>query len=77
MPYITPASMNTRMMVRATFTPDTLAASSLEPTANIFFPKVVLFQITHITAVKITAYRTYLGMATPPMVNKVPVIRER
>ena len=52
-PYITPASTNTIKIVINTFTPDTLAASSFEPTANIFLPNFVLFQITHIIAVKI------------------------
>ena len=33
-PYITPASTNTIKIVINTFTPDTLAASSFEPTAN-------------------------------------------
>ena len=42
-------------MVRKTLTPETFAASSLEPTANMFLPKVVLFQMTHISAVRITA----------------------
>ncbi len=41
------------MIVRMTLTPDTFAASSFEPTANIFFPKVVLFQITHMMTVRI------------------------
>ena len=72
-----PASTNTRIMVRDTLTPDTLAASSLEPTANIFFPKVVLFQTIHITAVSTMAYSTYLGTATLPILNRVPVTRER
>ena len=36
MPYITPARINTMRIVTKTFTPETLAASSFEPTANIF-----------------------------------------
>lgn len=38
------------MIVFVTFTPETLAPG-FEPTANIFLPKRVLFQITHIIAV--------------------------
>ena len=53
MPYITPARINTMRIVTKTFTPETLAASSFEPTANIFLPNFVLFQTTHITAVRI------------------------
>ena len=63
-PYITPASVKTRMVVAATFTPETFAASGLEPTANMFLPKVVLFQTNHITTVITMAYHTKLGMGT-------------
>ena len=52
------------MVVFITFTPDTLAASGLEPTANIFLPKVVLFQMNHIRATMIAAYNTYHGTVT-------------
>ena len=41
--YITPANVWTRTVVRKTFTPETLAASAFEPTANMFLPNVVLF----------------------------------
>ena len=36
------------MVVINTFTPETRAASSLAPRANMFLPKVVLFQMNHI-----------------------------
>ena len=49
------------MVVAATFTPETFAASGLEPTANMFLPKVVLFQTNHITTVITMAYHTKLG----------------
>ena len=67
------------MVVFITFTPDTLAASGLEPTANIFLPKVVLFQMNHIRATMIAAYNTYHGTVTlevpSPKVKKLPVTK--
>ena len=67
--------MKTPMMVIITFTPETRAASSLEPTANMFLPKAVLFQTTHISAVTISASSTYMGttvkMAVP--LGRTPV----
>ena len=46
------------MMTIVTLTPDTRAASSLEPTANMFLPKVVLFQMNHMMAVTMIAKAT-------------------
>ena len=43
------------MIVMVTFTPDTRAASSLLPTANMFLPNVVLFQMNHMITVTIAA----------------------
>ena len=57
-PYIAPAREKTRMVVASTLTPETRAASSLEPSANIFLPKVVLFQINQIIAVSKMAKMT-------------------
>ena len=71
-PYIAPARVWTITVVQNTLTPETLAASALEPTANMFLPKAVLFQMNHISATKITAYSTYHGMeifAPEPVVN--------
>ena len=58
--------MNTPMIVAMTFTPETRAASSLEPTANIFLPKVVLFHTTHMMAVTKIASTTYIGTEVVP-----------
>ncbi len=49
----------------------------LEPTANMFLPKVVLFQTTHISPTRIREYSTYIGTRTPAIVNSVPVTRSR
>ena len=57
-PYIAPARAKTRTVVISTLTPDTRAASSLEPRANIFLPKVVLFQMNHMTAASRMANHT-------------------
>ena len=46
------------MVVANTLTPDTRAASSLAPRANMFLPKVVLFQMNHMMTVRITAIHT-------------------
>ena len=48
-PYIAPARVWTMTVVQNTLTPETLAASALEPTANMFLPKAVLFQMNHIS----------------------------
>ena len=45
------------MVVLITLTPDTFAASGLEPTANMFLPKVVLFQMNHTTTIAATAHK--------------------
>ena len=44
--------------------PETDAASGFPPTANKFFPKVVLFQINHTTAIATTAHKIIVG--NPP-----------
>ena len=77
MPYMAPASVNTRMMVRSTLTPETLAASGLEPTANMFLPKVVLFHTNHITTVRATTYHTKFGMGVflGPTCRMLPVMK--
>ena len=51
-PYMAPAREKTMMVVISTLTPETRAASSLEPRANMFLPKVVLFQMNHMRAVR-------------------------
>ena len=57
-PYIAPARAKTPTVTPNTLTPETLAASSLEPRANIFLPKVVLFHTNHMTAVSTMANST-------------------
>ena len=54
-PYITPANVWTRTVVRKTFTPETLAASAFEPTANMFLPNVVLFHRNQVMASRMMA----------------------
>ena len=61
-PYIAPASVWTRTVVQNTLTPETRAASALEPTANMFLPNAVLFQMNHMMNTKMAAYKTYHGM---------------
>ena len=56
--YMAPARAKTMMVVANTLTPETRAASSLAPRANMFLPKVVLFQMNHMTMVQITAIHT-------------------
>ena len=50
-----PAIMNTPSVVQNTEIPDTAAASLLPPTAYIFLPNFVLFQINHTTMIAIIA----------------------
>ena len=42
-------------VVQKTLTPETFAASALEPTANMFLPNAVLFQMNHIRITKSAA----------------------
>ena len=67
----------TRMMVFITLTPETLAASSLEPTAYMFLPKAVLFQMTQTMKVMIAEYSTYRGTDTPWMENRGLMMKSR
>lgn len=42
----------------------------MEPTANMFLPKVVLFQTTHMMAVTKIASTTYIGTEVVPNFTK-------
>ena len=56
--------MNTPIVTQKTEIPETLAASEFPPTAYMFFPKVVLFQINHATIIAIIAGIISLGNVT-------------
>ena len=45
--------------------PETAAASGFPPTANKFFPKVVLFQMNQTTAIATIAHKIIVG--NPPI----------
>ena len=70
-----PARTNTIMIVLVTLTPDTFAASGLEPTANMFLPKTVLFHMNHIIAVRTIEYQTKFGIGVDPIESKLPFIK--
>jgi len=57
--------MNAPIVTLNTEIPDTAAASGFPPTANRFFPKVVLFQINHTIAMATIAQSIIVGK--PPI----------
>ena len=60
-PYRIPAMAKAVMVTLKTEIPDTAAASELPPTAYMYLPRVVLFQMNHMIQTTATAHRIMVG----------------
>ena len=67
-PYRTPAMMNIPMVTQKTLIPETDAASAFPPTAYMYLPNFVLFQMNHTTAIAITEKMIRLMLLSPLIV---------
>ena len=61
-----PARMKTIIVTLKTLMPETAAASAFPPTANIFLPNFVLFQMNHMIAIPIAAQMIMIGKSPLP-----------